>query len=143
MFNQLFARLGGVGAFPKPLQQRDFKPLLELVHLMRDGGLTQVQGLCRSGKAAPVGYFDVGPELIEIKPAHEDKARLSVAQTIILASTWFHKILAEQERLKPAFSYCVLDRVGNSILQRNPAGILLLGFGRNRRNPHGQLWVLL
>jgi hypothetical protein len=42
------------------------------------GGLTQVQGLCRSREASALGHLDECLELIETNAAHDHKIRLSI-----------------------------------------------------------------
>jgi len=78
MLHQSLARLGEIGVFAKPLEKRNSKPLLELMHLMSNGGLAQVQGLCRSREAPALGHLDECLELIEANAAHDHKIRLSV-----------------------------------------------------------------
>jgi hypothetical protein len=77
VLDQSLAWLGEEGAFAKPLEKRNSKSLLELMHLMSNGGLAQVQGLCRSREAPALGHLDECLELIETNATHDHKTRLS------------------------------------------------------------------
>ena len=52
--------------------------VLQLMHLMRHRGLSEIELLRRRGEAAALNHFDERPELVETKAAHDYNNSLSL-----------------------------------------------------------------
>jgi hypothetical protein len=79
MLDQFLTRFRGIGALADAVQERDVEALFQLMHLMRYGGLGEIEHLCGGGEAPAVGHFDEGAKLIKIQTAHDHKSCLSFA----------------------------------------------------------------